>query len=82
MTLVRVRLRISWITWRLAASAMHRLRNLQVNLEWSDFRVLAVGGAGLGSALVEIDIILKLVISVLSLLYVGKKTYDLYMNKK
>jgi hypothetical protein len=47
-----------------------------------DVRVLAVGGAGLGSALVEIDIVLKVVISVLSLLYVGKKTYDLYINKK
>ena len=55
-------------------------RKLQLNLD--DIRVLAVGGAGLGSALVEIDIVLKVVISVLSLLYVGKKTYDLYINKK
>jgi|TARA_B100001939_G_scaffold337690_1_gene342352 hypothetical protein len=51
-------------------------------LNLDDIRVLAVGGAGLGSALVEIDIVLKVVISVLSLLYVGKKTYDLYINKK
>jgi len=62
------------------ASAMHSQRKLQLNLD--DIRVLAVGGAGLGSALVEIDIVLKVVISVLSLLYVGKKTYDLYINKK
>ncbi len=61
-------------------SAMHSQRKLQLNLD--DIRVLAVGGAGLGSALVEIDIVLKVVISVLSLLYVGKKTYDLYINKK
>ncbi len=53
-----------------------------MSLEWADLRVLAVGGAGIGSALVEIDIVLKLIITVLSLLYVGKKTYDLYMNKK
>tara|TARA_R110000824_G_scaffold290339_3_gene478831 strand:- start:695 stop:946 length:252 start_codon:yes stop_codon:yes gene_type:complete len=82
MTLVRVRPRISWITWRLAASAMHSQRNLQVSLDWSDFRVLAVGGAGLGSALVEVDIVVKLLISILSLLYVGKKTLDLYKQKK
>ena len=62
------------------ASAMHSQRKLQLNLD--DIRVLAVGGAGLGAALVEIDIVLKVVISVLSLLYVGKKTYDLYINKK
>lgn len=53
-----------------------------MSLEWSDFRVLAVGGAGLGSALVEIDIAVKLLISILSLLYVGKKTWDLYKIKK
>jgi hypothetical protein len=53
-----------------------------VSLEWSDFRVLAVGGAGIGSALVELDIVIKLAISVLSLLYVGKKTWDLYNRKK
>ena len=62
------------------ASAMHSQRKLQLSPD--DVRVLAVGGAGLGSALVEIDIVLKVVISVLSLLYVGKKTYDLYINKK
>ena len=56
-------------------------RNLKLlNLE--DLKVLAVGAAGLSSALVEIDIVLKLVISVLSLLYVGKKTYDLYVTNK
>ena len=53
-----------------------------MSLDWSDFRVLAVGGAGLGSALVEVDIVVKLLISILSLLYVGKKTLDLYKQKK
>lgn len=53
-----------------------------MSLEWSDFRVLAVGGAGLGSALVEIDMAVKLLISILSLLYVAKKTWDLYKSKK
>jgi hypothetical protein len=57
------------------------MRSLKLlNLE--DLKVLAVGAAGLSSALVEIDIVLKLVISVLSLLYVGKKTYDLYVRNK
>jgi len=51
-----------------------------VNLD--DLRVIAVGGAGVGSVLVEIDMALKLVITILSLLYVGKKTLDLYKNKK
>jgi len=51
-----------------------------VNLD--DLRVIAVGGAGVGSVLVEIDMALKLVITILSLLYVGKKTLDLYRNKK
>ena len=59
-----------------------RPRNLQVSLDWSGLRVLAVGGAGLGSALVELDIVVKLLISILSLLYVGKKTWDLYKQKK
>ena len=53
-----------------------------MSLEWADLRVLAVGGAGIGSALVEIDIAVKLLISILSLLYVGKKTWDLYKRKK
>lgn len=53
-----------------------------MSLDWSDLRVLAVGGAGLGSALVELDIVVKLLISILSLLYVGKKTWDLYKQKK
>ena len=52
-----------------------------MSLEWADLRVLAVGGAGIGSALVEIDIAVKLLISILSLLYVGKKTWDLYKRK-
>lgn len=57
------------------------MRNLKLlNLE--DLKVLTVGAAGLSSALVEIDIVLKLVISVLSLLYVGKKTYNLYVRNK
>jgi hypothetical protein len=51
-----------------------------VNLD--DLRVIAVGGAGVGSVLVEIDMALKLVITIFSLLYVGKKTLDLYRNKK
>lgn len=56
-------------------------RNLKLlNLE--DLKVLSVGAAGVSSALVEIDIVLKLIISVLSLLYVGKKTYDLYVRNK
>jgi hypothetical protein len=52
-----------------------------VSLDWSDFRVLAAGGAGLGSALVELDIAIKLLISILSLLYISKKTWDLYKSK-
>ena len=55
-------------------------RTLLVNLD--DLRVILVGGAGVGSVLVEIDMALKLVITILSLLYVGKKTLDLYRNKK
>ena len=55
-------------------------RSLSLNLD--DLRVLVVGSAGVGSVLVEIDMALKLVITILSLLYVGKKTLDLYKNKK
>ena len=62
-----------------AARAMQS-RSLSLNLD--DLRVLVVGSAGVGSVLVEIDMALKLVITILSLLYVGKKTLDLYKNKK
>jgi len=51
-------------------------------LNLNDLKVLIIGGAGLGSSLVEIDIVIKLVISIFSLLYVSKKTYDLYVNNK
>tara|TARA_R100000808_G_scaffold12483_2_gene31062 strand:- start:1640 stop:1801 length:162 start_codon:yes stop_codon:yes gene_type:complete len=45
-------------------------------------KVIGATGLGTGNMLLDIDVILKLLISFLSLLYVAKKTYDLYFKKK
>tara|TARA_Y100001968_G_scaffold21026_1_gene16619 strand:+ start:5075 stop:5236 length:162 start_codon:yes stop_codon:yes gene_type:complete len=45
-------------------------------------KVLGATGLGTGNILLDIDVVLKVLISFLSLLYVGKKVYDLYKNDK
>ena len=45
-------------------------------------KVIGATGLGTGNMLLDIDVVLKLLISFLSLLYVAKKTYDLYNKGK
>jgi hypothetical protein len=45
-------------------------------------KVIGATGLGTGNMLLDIDVVLKLLISFLSLLYVAKKTYDLYRKRK
>jgi hypothetical protein len=45
-------------------------------------KVIGATGLGTGNMLLDIDVVLKLLISFLSLLYVAKKTYDLYSKRK
>ena len=44
-------------------------------------KVLGATGLGTGNVLLDIDVVLKLLISFLSLLYVSKKVWDLYTKK-
>jgi len=45
-------------------------------------KVIGATGLGTGNVLLDIDVVLKVSISLVSLLYVAKKTYDLYKNGK
>jgi hypothetical protein len=47
-----------------------------------DLKVFAASFAGVGNWMVEIDLILKIGISTVSLIYVSKKTLDLFSKKK
>jgi len=44
-------------------------------------KVIGVTGLGTGNVLLDIDVFLKVLISFISLLYVAKKTLDLYKGK-
>jgi hypothetical protein len=45
-------------------------------------KVVGATGLGTGNVLLDIDVVLKVSISLVSLLYVAKKTYDLYKKGK
>lgn len=45
-------------------------------------KVIGATGLGTGNVLLDIDVVLKVSISLVSLLYVAKKTYDLYKKGK
>jgi len=45
-------------------------------------KVVGATGLGTGNVLLDIDVILKVLISFVSLMYVVKKTYDLYRKEK
>jgi len=45
-------------------------------------KVVGATGLGTGNVLLDIDVILKVLISSVSLMYVVKKTYDLYRKEK
>ena len=45
-------------------------------------KVIGATGLGTGNMLLDIDVVLKLLISFFSVLYVTKKTYDLYKKGK
>ncbi len=45
-------------------------------------KVVGATGLGTGNVLLDIDVILKVLISFVSLMYVVKKTYDPYRKEK
>ena len=51
-------------------------------LDLEDIKVILATSSGLGTWLVEMDLLLKAGISLVSFLYVTKKCLDLYRNKK
>ena len=52
-------------------------------MNWlDDIKVVIAAGGGIGTWLVEMDMLLKFFISLVSLLYVTKKCSDLYKGKK
>ena len=52
-------------------------------MNWiDDIKVLAASVTGLGNWLIQMDILVKFLISLVSLLYIEKKCSDLYKGKK
>ena len=52
-------------------------------MSWiDDIKVLAASVTGLGNWLIQMDILVKFLISLVSLLYIAKKCTDLYKGKK
>tara|TARA_Y100001938_G_scaffold140828_1_gene209595 strand:+ start:56 stop:217 length:162 start_codon:yes stop_codon:yes gene_type:complete len=52
-------------------------------MNWiDDIKVTLAAGGGIGTWLIQMDMVLKFFISLVSLLYVSKKCVDLYKGKK
>ena len=53
-----------------------------MKLDLDLIKTLAAATVGTGNMLLDIDVAIKVLISLVSLVYVCKKTFDLFNNKK
>lgn len=52
-------------------------------MNWlDDIKVTLAAGGGIGTWLIQMDMLLKFLISLVSLMYVAKKCTDLYKGRK